>query len=253
MNLLSLKNKLKNHISPEQGKQLRLLKIKFRKIENILFSFLCRNSLTNLAVLYGTDKWGLHWYAKHYEHHFRKLRSKKLKVLEIGIGGYDDPKAGGDSLRMWRTYFRNSQIYGIDIYDKSFHNEARIKTFQGSQVDVEFLEKTVNIIGDIDIVIDDGSHINEHIIETFKFLFPKLKSNGLYVIEDLQTSYWEDYGGSSDIQNMSQTTAMNFLFSLVHGLNYREIPKENNQPSYFDLHISEICFYHNMVFIYKQG
>ena len=73
---------------------------------------------------------------------------------------------------MWKRYFPKSEIFGLDIYDKSIHNERRIKTYKGSQVDSTFLQNVVKDIGNIDLIIDDGSHINEHVIETFKICFP---------------------------------------------------------------------------------
>jgi hypothetical protein len=175
----------------------------------------------------GSDKWGSHWYTPHYERHFKNLRKKKLKILEIGVGGYDDPNAGGASLRMWKYYFPKSQICSIDVYDKSRIEEHRIKIFRGSQNDPDFLLDVVKQMGGLDIVIDDGSHI-----------------------EDLQTSYWPKYGGDSHNLNSPQTT-MYFLKELIDGLNYQEIARKDYQPSYFDRNIFSLHFYHNLVFIYK--
>jgi hypothetical protein len=128
--------------------------------------------------------------------------------------------------------------------------EKRIKIYKGSQVDKEFLENTTNEIGGIDIIIDDGSHLNEHIIETFKILFPKLNDNGVYVIEDLQTSYWENYGGDSkDLNN--KNTAMNFMKSLTDCLNHQEIQDIDYNATYYDKKIISMHFYHNLVFICK--
>jgi len=152
---------------------------------------------------------GLHWYAQHYEVHFAPLRRRRLNILEIGVGGFDDPEAGGASLRMWRTYFPRSQIFGIDIQDKRIHDEDRITTFKGSQADEEFLSDVVNRIGEIHIVIDDGSHRNEHVLRTFEFLFPRLHQQGIYVVEDTQTSYWSHMGGSSADLNLTSTTGRN--------------------------------------------
>lgn len=77
-------------------------------------------------------------------------------------------------------------------------------------------------IGGIDIIIDDGSHINEHVIKSFSILFPLLNMGGIYAIEDLQTSYWDEsfghWGGSQDLS--AAHTSMNFLKSLTNGLNY---------------------------------
>lgn len=95
-----------------------------------------------------------------------------------GIGGYDDPRAGGASLRMWRAYFPKSRIYGIDIHDKSGHDEKRIRTFRGDQTDRGFLEGVVREIGRPNIIIDDGSHLNAHVVATFEILFPLLADDG---------------------------------------------------------------------------
>lgn len=239
----SIKDFLKKRLTIEQTANLR------KTVANALSPFVS-NNLTLLAKLYGTDKTGSHWYTPHYMNHFKKFKNKRTRILEIGVGGYDNPKLGGGSLRMWKKYFLLGKIFSIDIYDKSALEEARIKIYQGSQVDKIFLEKTINEIGPLDIIIDDGSHLNEHIIETFKILFPKLKDGGVYAIEDVQTSYWEDMGGdSSDLNNPK--TAMNFMKSLTDCLNHQEILDENYEETYFDKNIVSIHFYHNLVFIHK--
>lgn len=217
---------------------------------NSLITNLNRKNLDRLALFYGTDKFGAHFYTQHYSQHFDKYRRKNLKLLEIGVGGYNNPNKGGESLRMWKKYFRNASIFGLDIYDKTNLEEKRIKIYQGSQVDFDFLNKMVEEIGSLDIVIDDGSHVNEHVIETFNFLFAKLNSGGIYVIEDVQTSYWPQFGGHLD-RNTSEVTIMTYFKSLVDGLNHAEFIDPKSKPSYFDLNILSMHFYHNMIFIYK--
>jgi hypothetical protein len=238
------------------------LKTKVKKVINTfliivsrrVYAFLYRNSLSKLALAFGSDKEGAHFYARHYQKHFQSLCRSKINLLEIGIGGYHDPKAGGNSLRMWKAYFRKGDVFGIDIYSKTYHDEKRIKTFKGSQTDEDFLRKVAAEIGTIDIIIDDGSHYNDHVITTFDILFPLLSPSGIYVIEDLQTSYWnelsgQNWGGSSDLK--APHTSMNFLKSLVDGLNYEEFTIAEYTPTYFDRNITSIHFYHNMAFIYK--
>ena len=110
---------------------------------------------------------------------------------------------------MWKRYFPNGNIYSLDIYDKSFLEEKRIKIFKGSQIDKPFLMDVIKQTSKFDIIIDDGSHINEHVIKTFKILFPFLKNEGVYAIEDTQTSYWSDFGGDSNNLD-SSNTIMNF-------------------------------------------
>jgi len=239
----SIKVFLKERLTVEQRYELRKI------VANLLAMFVFGN-LTLLAKLYKTDKTGSHWYTPHYMNHLRKFKNKNVKLLEIGVGGYENPKIGGHSLRMWKKYFAFGKIYAIDIYDKSAIQENRIKIYQGSQIDREFLEKITDEIGLFDIIIDDGSHLNEHIIESFKILFPKLKDGGVYAVEDIQTSYWDDYGG--DAKNLNNPkTAMNFLKSLTDCINHQEIPDENYNETYYDKKIVSIHFYHNLVFIQK--
>lgn len=89
---------------------------------------------------------------------------------------------------MWKSFFPFAKIFSLDIFDKSFLQKKRIKIFKGSQIDIDFLEDVCNQAGPFDIIIDDGSHVNEHLIKSFEFLFSKLKTEGIYVIEDTQTS-----------------------------------------------------------------
>ncbi|MBG1243501.1 hypothetical protein [Nostoc sp. NZL] len=238
----------------------------FKNLPHQLKSFIYRKDLTKLLPLYNS-KWNPHIYGQHYQHHFAPLRTKKLKILEIGVGGYDDPLSGGDSLRMWKTYFPNSMIYGLDIVDKSSLEEERIKIFQGSQVDEVLLKKLVSETGKLDIIIDDGSHRNDHVIQTFKILFPQLNDGGIYVVEDTHTSYipsyenwskfcndpspphWAEYGGSLDLYDSK--TMINFFKRLVDCLSHQEFIHPGYTPNYFDQHIVAIHFYRNQVFIHK--
>ena len=119
-----------------------------------------------------------------YDRYFHRLRDKNISVLEIGV-------RDGASLRMWKSYFRNAQIYGIDIDPrcKSFEEE-RIQIEIGSQDDVEFLDSCFGKDTKFDVIIDDGSHINSMTIASFENLFKsRLNSDGFYIFEDLQCSY----------------------------------------------------------------
>jgi hypothetical protein len=210
-----------------------------------------RNNLEKLALLYGSDKAGSHHYIKHYETYFKKFKKRKINLLEIGVGGYKHADQGGASLRMWKKYFRNGKIFAIDIYDKTPLNENRINIFKGNQTNRTFLKDVVDSIGQIDLIIDDGSHVNDHIIKSFQFLFPYLKNGGVYVIEDVQTSYWPSFGGNSNNLN-DPTTAMNYFKKLTDSINFQELMINNYEPTYFDKHIVGIHFYHNMIFVFKD-
>lgn len=242
---------VKRFAGTEQRMALRKFQMfRFRKLQCLLWRILFGRNLKALSVVYGSDKWGRHWYAQHYERHFDHIRKRRINILEIGIGGYDDPEAGGASLRMWRTYFPHGRVFGIDICDKRPHEESRIKTFRGSQADEKFLLETMDIIGEVEIIIDDGSHINDHVLRTFAILFPRLSQNGIYVIEDTTTSYWEEMGGSSSDLNRVDTI-MGFLKGLTDALNYAEVEGKVDQLGALGRDIAEIHFYHNIVFIQK--
>lgn len=228
----------------------RALARSFRLFTRALRSRFVAHDLTRLARLHKTDKAGGHRYTEHYERFFKPIRRRRLRVLEIGIGGYRDPHAGGESLRTWKHYFPNSLICGIDLHEKRLPPESRIRIYQGSQVDAAFLCGVVGEMGGIDIVIDDGSHRNEHVIETFRILFPLLAAGGIYAVEDTQTSYWPFMGGdSADLA--SPRTMMGFFKSLADGLNHAEYLRPGYVPEYNDLHITGLHFFHNLVFVEK--
>lgn len=154
------------------------------------------SDLSELSVSFGSDKWAsYHWYTQHYEQHFARFRTEPIRLLEIGIGGYQFAEWGGESLRMWQRYFSRGLIYGLDIFDKPGVTGPRIRAIQGDQNDPEFLAELGRHHGPFDIIIDDGSHINEHVKTSFHHLFPFVRLGGLYVVEDLQTAYWPGYGG----------------------------------------------------------
>ena len=205
--------------------------------------------LQKLARIYGTDKGMGHQFMRHYQHHLRSFKWKRMRMLEIGVGGYEDPLQGGASLRMWRRYFPLGRIWAIDIHDKQFHAERRIQIWQGSQREAPFLEQLVQEMGHVDVVIDDGSHFVEDVITSFEVLFPLLRDGGIYVVEDTQTSYWEVCGGSMD--RLQGRSTMNYFKQLADGLNFREYPAPGYKPSYYDVNIVSIHFYHNLIFIYK--
>jgi hypothetical protein len=206
-------------------------------------------SLVSLARHFGTDKWGPHRYASHYEHHFKPFKNDKFTLLEIGIGGYAREKQGGASLRMWKAFFPNAEIIGLDVEDKSFVVEPRISAYQGSQTNVPLLRTIVSDAENLRIVVDDGSHRSDHIRTTFEALFPLLPSGGLYAIEDTQTSYWPRFGGSPDLDN--KTTSMALVKRLVDGLNYEEWQDGGFEPTYADRHVVAVHCYHNLVIIEK--
>lgn len=130
-----------------------------------------------------------------YEKHFERIRNEVKCFVEIGV-------LKGESLKMWEEYFPNAIIYGIDIEPncKQYESE-RIKIFIGDQNDDEFLKMISQEIGEIDILLDDGSHITRHQINTFNHLYNNVSKKGYYVIEDLRNSY-EEFSSQYDLRQI---------------------------------------------------
>ncbi|HUQ60767.1 class I SAM-dependent methyltransferase [Lentzea sp.] len=207
-----------------------------------------RPDLGELAVELGSDKWGdMHWYTQHYERHFARLRTEPVRVLEIGIGGYDDPDSGGGSLRMWERFFPRGLVLGLDIAEKNITG-PRIMTVRGDQSDAGFLDRLGRELGPFDVVIDDGSHLNDHVRTSFHALFPHVRAGGLYVVEDLQTAYWPSWGGHPE---GADGTSTGMLKSFVDGLNHAEVGDPRAAGSFLQRNISGISFHHNIAFVEK--
>ncbi len=125
-----------------------------------------------------------------YERHFARYVNRPLLLVEIGCGE-------GGSLQMWKRYFGPlARIVGLDIrQDCTAYQESQIAVRIGSQADQKFLARVVEEFGRPDIVVDDGTHIMQDILASFRFLYPLLDRTGVYVVEDLHTAYWPEFGG----------------------------------------------------------
>jgi len=206
--------------------------------------------VTDLAVRFGSDKWGGRWYTPHYQKYFEPYRQQAVKVLEIGIGGYDSPDAGGESLRMWKHYFRRGLIYGMDIFPKNGIVETRLNVLQGDAGDPRLLDSLAQELGPFDIIIDDGSHISHHIRTSFKALFPHVRAGGLYVIEDLASAYWPSWGGDAD--PTAQYRTMEMIKNLLDDLHHSEqIRDANDEPSMTESTVTGVHVHHNLAVIEK--
>ena len=139
------------------------------------------DTLTKLAIKYGADKWGKHKYTPYYYEQFKKIRMRVKKVIEIGTGE-------GASILMWHDFFPNAQIYGVDIDPKRVTIEPKYPRITIMGVDQSKLDDLINVVNetgsDVDIVIDDGSHIPAHQVFSCRALMYAL-DNPLYYIEDV--------------------------------------------------------------------
>lgn len=140
----------------------------------------------------GTDKMRPHFYINgFYEDAFSKYRTKRVDLLEIGF-------RHGASLALWSSYFQDGAVFGVDnnsdaaINDSQPQNEDWLKrknitTIFGDAYSQSFVEA---IDQSFDIVIDDGPHTLSSQISFLKLYLPKLKCDGVAVVEDLTK-----YGG----------------------------------------------------------
>jgi hypothetical protein len=202
--------------------------------------------LTRLAIKHGTDKWGPHFYTPVYHALFSHLRDKPLRLLEIGVGGYAFGSVGGASLAMWAEYFPAARIVGIDIAPKTLRLDPRITTVVGAQDDAKFLARLCDEHGPFDIVIDDGSHNPREVVASFVSLFPRLPDGAIYVIEDVQTTFWPETGGSRQ-----GGATMELALQLLRDLNHAEIAaaQPEAQPSQWANRVRAVRAYHNLLVI----
>jgi cephalosporin hydroxylase len=129
-------------------------------------------------------------YLEVYEAHFERFRGREVHVMEIGV-------YYGGSLQMWKHYFGpEAHVYGVDINPacRQFEEE-RVRVLVGDQADRGFLRSVRAEIPRVDILIDDGGHRMDQQIVTFEELFPHISEDGIYLCEDLHTSYLPEFGG----------------------------------------------------------
>jgi hypothetical protein len=146
--------------------------------------------LCRIAARHDTDK-GLD-FTLVYHSLLSHVREAPLRLLEIGL-------YNGGSLRMWREYLPNATLHGIDVDRRTLAYELEIpgtKVRLVDQADARALRAFVDELGgSYDVIVDDGGHTMEQQIVSFEVLFPHVVSGGIYVIEDLGTSYFVEYGG----------------------------------------------------------
>jgi hypothetical protein len=136
-----------------------------------------------------------HTYADLYYVLFNLYRHSIKRVFECGLGTKDlefnsnmgENGIPGASLRAWRDYFPNAEIFGADIDPQILFQEDRIKTFHVDQTVLKSIENMWQIISveEFDIIIDDGLHTFDAGISLFEASFSKLREGGIYVIEDI--------------------------------------------------------------------
>ena len=190
-----------------------------------------------------------------YDRHFQPFQERKepVHLLEIGV------KEGG-SLYLWKAYFGNPKIFGLDINQEAARLSSPkegIRVFVGDQGNADLLRKIHTAAGHLDIVIDDGSHRMKDQINTFKTLFPLLAPGGVYVIEDLHTAFWTNWGGGNTGE---PNNTLGFLKVLIDKLTFwakrhQHAPDPSGvpEPDSFEKQVESLHFYDSICFIKKQA
>lgn len=131
------------------------------------------------------DKGTTHSYIQNfYQHQFKKYKDKDIVIVEAGV-------LNGGSIMLYNDYFSNAKIFGIDvqIYNQDFvkwcENKPNVTYIQGDAYD----DKGIATLPEIDIFIDDGPHSTESQVMALQKYLPKMRRNGLFVIEDIQDDY----------------------------------------------------------------
>jgi len=146
-------------------------------------------TLDEIGLAMNTDKSSnQHNYLVTYDEVFSSRRHEPLTLLELGVGPIRNK---GKSLLTWREYFPAARIIGVDIREDAKEietNNEGIEVVIGNCGDVDFLLSLTRDYAP-DVIIDDASHKWSHQILAFECLFPALNAGGVYICEDLATSF----------------------------------------------------------------
>ena len=185
------------------------------------------------------EKWA-HYFPV-YERHLARFQNRRVTVLEIGCGR-------GGSLPLWSRYFGpDAQIVGIDIRPECKEYEKHpVLVRIGNQSDPRFIDGIANEFGPFDVVLDDGSHVMSDITASFRMLYPRMDRHGVYIVEDLHTAYWPQYGGGLRRQGSFVEIAKELIDEL-NGGDPTDMPLTEFAKS-----TASISFYNSMV-VFERG
>ena len=177
-------------------------------------------------------------YFSAYEEMFDKYVGKKIIFVEIGV-------LHGGSLFMWREYFgKNARIIGIDLNPKAKELEKHgFEIYIGSQSDIKFWKDFYTKVGKIDILLDDGGHVNDQQIITLSEAIHNTNDNGIIVTEDVLTSYMKKFG------NPSKYSFINYTKHLIDVINSRSPEIKIKKNNDFRNKIYSVSFYESIVAI----
>ena len=176
-------------------------------------------------------------YFQVYEEMFNKYVGKKITFVEVGV-------LQGGSLFMWREYFgKDARIIGIDLHPNAKELEKHgFEIYIGSQSDKNFWRNFYTKVGKIDILLDDGGHVNDQQIVTLSESVNNINDDGIIMTEDVHTSYFKKFG------NPSKYSYINYSKYLIDVVNSR-FPETEIKKNNFRNKIYSISFYESIVAI----
>jgi|MesohylFT_1024984.scaffolds.fasta_scaffold09545_2 hypothetical protein len=207
-----------------------------------------RNRLYELGTKYNTDKVFHHEYHDIYDFFLKQFYNAPGAMLEIGI-------QNGNSLNMWLELFPNAHIYGMDI-DKEYSGE-RYSVFKGDQSnphDLQAIRYSIRNSQGLFFINDDGSHIPEHQLLSFNALFPTLVEGGIYIIEDIETSYWTKnglYGYETRYGYKHPNSIIEIFKEIADTVNSEFAGNRKNRVMHHNM-IGSITFSRNCIIIVKK-
>ena len=177
---------------------------------SLKFEPFVRTELCEIMGLFGSDKGDYniekspHNYTTLYYELFKDMKFNKLRIFELGLGTNNldvlsnmgvNGKPGA-SLKGWKKFFPNAEIYGADIDKRILFNEDRIKTFYCDQTNPAIIkdmyDNNIELNDNLDIIIEDGWHTFPAQVCFFENSIHKLKKGGIYIIEDVHKNLIED-------------------------------------------------------------
>ena len=218
-----------------------------------------REKIIKAGLVSGTDKISHHSYERFYSD-FLSQDDIKNEILEIGYGH-------GDGVKFWQYLYPDCFL---NVIDKDFkmigENFEVFKCDQSSLIDLKMLIEKLER-KKVELIVDDGSHVPEHQILSFNFLFKNLLSPGCtYIIEDIETSFWKSgsiYGYPTNYGYDSKKSIINSFSKILNWIN-KEFLLENERKvllrelegAGFDIEsvekIKSITFGHNILGIRKK-
>ena len=181
-----------------------------------------------------------HGFVEIYDPLFAPMRKDSIRFFEIGI-------LNGVSHLMWRTYFRNAAIFGIDIRDYSRQSAGSgIMTFVADQSNRNDLNNFIAASGgEFDVILDDGGHAMDHQQVSLGHLFPEIKPGGMFIIEDVHTSLPNYYSDSAFKVNELQTNTTLWMLEKFIRMGVLESDYlTEEEETYLETHIARIELHH---------